>query len=471
MSRSIFKLFIAIISLVSVSEKLYSQNQTEIISPILPPDSLPFDIAIRQSSFVLPAGIHSGSMAVYHGKWIFIGGRTNGLHGFDVPGVNNFPVSKQNILIFVVDPKNQKVYYRALNDPASGLNQELIDQLSSTSPQFFFTDTTLYISGGYGVDSSTGKFNTKSLLTAIDLKGLVKWVTKPSSKKLSTYVRYTSHPLLQVTGGYMTAVDKHLSTLLVFGQNFKGFYDPDSNGEYTRQVRTFRIIDQHGDLAILPGHFEDPNPDYRRRDLNVVPIIRNDKPSLIALSGVFTLQGGIWTVPVFIKPNGCTSMSDPNNPETFKQGMNNYVSSSVGLYSHSSKNMYIVLLGGLSFGYFDPPGVFQTDPEIPFVNQVTTVKIDRHKKITQYIMNNQFPFIASTGSNPGNQLLFGTSAYFIPAEHVSTYSNGVVQLDKIKGPTIVGYIVGGIMSTLPNTNVITDSTASPYIFEVVVTPN
>ena len=35
---------------------------------------------------------------------------------------------------------------------------------------------------------------------------------------------------------------------------------------------------------------------------------------------------------------------------------------------------------------------------------------------------------------------------------------------------VVGYIVGGIQSTLPNTNVESDSAASPYIFTVTLVP-
>ena len=34
---------------------------------------------------------------------------------------------------------------------------------------------------------------------------------------------------------------------------------------------------------------------------------------------------------------------------------------------------------------------------------------------------------------------------------------------------MIGYIVGGIMSTLPNTNVRSDTAASPYIFKVTLT--
>ena len=150
--------------------------------------------------------------------------------------------------------------------------------------------------------------------------------------------------------------------------------------------------------------------------------------------------------------------------------MNQYNCASFGLYSTHSKDMYVLFPGGLSYGFYSG-GVFTTDAEIPFINQVTTVKIDKNNNYTQYLMNEEYPFLVSTGSNPGNQLLFGTEAQFFPKDGIPLYSNGVIQLDALpKGPTVIGYIVGGIMSTLPNTNFITDSTSSPYVFTVTLIP-
>lgn len=386
-----------------------SPNQTDTLSPIFPQDTLPFTISIEQAPFTLPNGIHSGAFASYHGKWLFIAGRTNGLHGF-APTDDNFPPSKQNTIVYVVDLERQKIYSRELDDPSSGLSQAQIDQLSVTSPQFFQNGKTLYISGGYGIDTATGLFNTKPVLTAINIPGLMKWV-KYGGGSAVKHIRQTFHPLLQVTGGYMTAVNPHLSTLLIFGQNFSGFYHADSNGDYTQQVRSFQIIDTHKKLYIQPRKTRHQNPNYRRRDLNVVPVILDKKMAYVALSGVFTLDTGVWTVPVIIKSNGSSHMADPSKPKTFKQGMNNYNCPSIGLYSHSKKNMYITLCGGISYGFFQE-GSFQVDSEIPFINEVTTIKINKHGKFTQYLMNNEYPEILSTSVHAGNPLLFGAGAFY-----------------------------------------------------------
>ena len=188
----------------------------------------------------------------------------------------------------------------------------------------------------------------------------------------------------------------------------------------------------------------------------------------MAYAGVFTLSTGVWTVPVVIDDTGMPTMADPNLPTTFKQGMNHYICATASLYSKKYTNMYHLFFGGISYGFYSN-GVFETDSEIPFINQVTTIQMDKNGKFSQYLMNGQYPVIKSTRTNPGNTLLFGAGAYFIP-NNILKYANGVISLDNIRQPTVIGYIVGGIQSTLPNTNVMADSAASPYVFKVTLVP-
>ena len=103
-------------------------------------------------------------------------------------------------------------------------------------------------------------------------------------------------------------------------------------------------------------------------------------------------------------------MADPSDPYTFKQGMNNYICPTVGLYSMNTGDMYTILFGGISFGFFEN-GVFKTDEEIPFINQFTTIKINPCGQFRQYLMDTEYPFILSTQSNPGNRLLFGATDF------------------------------------------------------------
>lgn len=456
-----------------LTTNLFGQNQTATYSQILPETDLPFTVEIELANLTLPAGIHSGAFAVYKDKWIFLAGRTNGLHGFG-PGPGNFPPQKQNTMIFIVDLKNESVIYRSITDPTSGLSQQQIDQLSVTSPQSYQKGKTLYMTGGYGIDSSTGQFSTKDVLTAFDVPGVIKWVEQKTNQPLVNFIRQLSDPIFQVTGGYMAQVDGY-PTLLIFGQNFQGYYSPNSNGDYTQQVRRFNIIDSGKklDVEILPSIPQMANSNYRRRDLNVMESIsyKNGKEvqSFIALAGVFTPNVGIWTIPVEISAKGKSHMENPYSPFAFKQGMNIYVSAALSLYSKKTADLYMTILGGITYEYYQN-GVLLSDPEFPFTNEVTTIKKGNNGAYFQYLMSTEYPFIISEGPNAGNPLLFGAAAYVIPSAHVKKYSNGVIKLDKIHEPKVIGYIIGGIQSTLPNTNSITDSTASNYIFRVILNP-
>ena len=132
--------------------------------------------------------------------------------------------------------------------------------------------------------------------------------------------------------------------------------------------------------------------------------------------------------------------------------------------------MYTVLFGGISYGFFTN-GVFQTDPDFPFINQITTIKIDKNNRFQQYIMDATFPTIISQQSNPGNTLLFGAETTFIPAQQVPTLAKDIFDFDSLgRRRRLLGYIVGGIQSTLPNTSTTSDSAASPYIFKVWIVP-
>jgi hypothetical protein len=449
-----------------------AQNQTTNVSPVLSSNDVPFSIQIEQAGFSLPSGLQSYVVGTYRGKWLLLAGRINGLHGFNNNN-NNFPPDTQNTTVFVVDPKAQTVASRSLtNLVESGMTQTQIDLLSVTAPQAFQSDRTLYMTGGYGVDESGTNFTTKDALTAIDIPGLMHWVVSPANGETAAqHIRQIFDPMFQITGGVMVQASVH-HALLVFGQDFEGanVFTPDVT--YSEQVRRFRIIDFGKRLSVvaqkpLPAT---PDPDYRRAGLNVVPIIERGRPSFVAFSGAFTPDGGIWTVPVEISRKGIPTEANPTNTTTFMQGMNNFNCPTLELYSQKEKNSYTVLMGGISFGFF-VNGVFETDPELPFINQVTTIKRDRNGVFSQYLMNAEYPVILSTSSNPGNPLLFGASATFIPADKLLAYRNGVLKYDLLRNkPVVVGYIVGGIQSTLPNTNQESDSAASPYIFKVTLTP-
>jgi hypothetical protein len=445
-----------------------AQNQTTNLSPILSSNSVPFSIQIEQANFSLPSGLQSYVLGTHDGKWLLLAGRINGLHGFN-GGNNNFPADTQNTTVFVVDPKLQTVTTRALTSTGSGLTSNQIDLLSVTGAQSYQSGNTLYMSGGYGIDSATSNFTTKAVLTAIDVPGLIHWVIKPSKHETAAqHIRQTFDPMFQITGGVMMEASSH-NALLMFGQDFEST-NLFTDGTYSMQVRQFRIIDSGKHLFSVAQTAQAPDPNYRRANLNVVPIVERGRPSFVAFSGAFTTNNGIWTVPVEISRKGIATMANPTNATTFAQGMNNWTCPTLELYSSKAGDSYTVLMGGISYGFFSS-GTFQTDAELPFINQVTTIKRDRNGVFSQYLMNAEYPVILSTASNPGNPLLFGANATFIPVDGLPMYRNGVLRYDALgTNSVMVGYIVGGIQSTLPDTNVESDSAASPFIFKVTLVP-
>src|SRR5258705_409396 len=61
-----------------------------------------FSVSVSTSAVTAAPAVHSFAFAQYNGKWIFIGGRTNGLHQFEPPFA--FQIAYANHTIFVVDP-------------------------------------------------------------------------------------------------------------------------------------------------------------------------------------------------------------------------------------------------------------------------------------------------------------------------------------------------------------------------------
>ena len=457
-----------------------ADNQTPDYTQPVTNFPLPYSLSLAVNNFgatPLPT-LNAFASGQAQGDWVLLGGTSNGLHGFSA-GLSAFPPASENQNVWVVDPVTKQSWSRSL--VGSGLSQSLIDALTSSSQESMQVGNTLYVVGGYGLNSATGTQQTFSNLTAIDLNSLIAWVQGSSSAPAATGIfRTVTDPSLQVTGGTLANVNG--TAMLVFGQNFDGNFNPSANGNYTNQVRSFNIVNTAASLSItnLSASPADASL-YRRSDANVVGTLQRNfttgalSEGLVALGGAFTTTGGIWTIPVTIGADGIPHSVDPNAASTLKQAVNVFSDAHFGSFSQVTGANYISLFGGLSYATYDPnTKIYSTDAEIPFSNSITTVTIDKNGKFTQSMMAAQFPVILSTGSNPGNTLLFGTDAQFFAAPGIPQYDDGVIDLDGVMANATsdnvtLGYIFGGIASTLPNTNTSTDSAASNTVFAVTVT--
>ncbi len=448
-----------------------ADNQTADVSPIQL-GGVPYALNVQTYNFGsadLPT-LHSFAAGEFDGKWVLIAGRTNGLHGFGSSSPLNFPPSAQNHDVWVIDPVTKQSWHRSL-DTDSTLSAQTISELTPTNTEFAQLGDRLYMVGGYGARGTGSGFTTQNALTAIDLPGMVDWVMTGNGTA-SSHLRQVHDPMFQVTGGALYPLNGHMQ--LVFGQNFLGGYTPATEGAYSQQVRSFDIVDNGTTLSVANAASTPPLAQYRRRDLNVFPTIARGAGGtltngLVALSGVFTTTNGAWTVPVQIDSAGNPSMADPALPGTFKQGMNNYDSAKLGLFSESTNQMHEVLFGGISLTDYDrTTNTFFQDNNLPFVNQISSVVIDGNGNFSQHLLG-EFPQILDLA---GNRLRFGANAQFFLAAGIPTYDNGVIKLDQLTGQTVLGYIFGGLFANAPNTQGVSGavSGASNQIFEVVYSP-
>jgi len=429
--------------------------------------------------------LQSFASGIYNGQWVLIAGRTNGLHGFSDDGLANFPPRYQNTDVWVIDPASKETWSRSLNDTSSGLTSNEIDSLSSTNTESYQDGNTLFIVGGYVYSRAINNFTTYNALSAIDLPTLVDWV-KGTDETLhtNTILQVAGEEssdssydggFFQVTGGGLEKIGDRYQ--LVFGQKFEGPYAHGSTTfqVYTSQVRSFNIDYNFaaGTLSYRDSYVAPAGGDpsrFRRRDLNVFPILSPDgqggtSQSTVALAGVFYNGVGVWTVPAEIGSDGIPTTENPTTePDVFRQAMNQYESGKIGLYSENSGEMTQVLLGGISANTFDPVTEQLTyDENNGFHRQITAVLRDASGSYQQQYIT-EFPDIYDGN---GKLLYFGANARFFPAHDVPLLTDDIIDLDSLTTETVVGYMFGGIAADQPNFG---NTVASSLIFEVTYTP-
>lgn len=448
----------------------FAQHQTSTFSPVSVGGVLPYQVQLAETSFgsaELPT-LQSYAAAEFDGKWVLVAGRTNGLHGFTNSGNTNFPPAYRSYDVWVVDPVAGESWRRSLNpddNEDSGLSSVEATSIGTTNNQFVQLGDRLYLTGGY-----TGN-DTINALTAIDLPGMVDWV-QGGSGTASDHIRQVFDSHFEVTGGAMYELDDKIH--LVFGHNVTGGY-PNGTQAYTNQIRSFEIVDDGTTLSFTDAESTPPVDEYRRRDLNVFPVLRPDgsggtTEGLTALSGVFTVDDGVWTVPVEIDEQGTPTMADPNLAGTFKQAMNQYHSAKFGMYSESAGAMHEVLMGGITINQYDwNSGTFVQDDDAPNTSQITSVVVDAQGEYTQHLLG-AFPVILDEHDY---YLRLGANGEFFVAPGIPTFDNGVIDFDQLPaGDTVVGHVFGGLAANADHVRGNLDpnvtSIASDMVFAVTV---
>lgn len=407
----------------------------------------PFSIHLKAFNIEGLGGLQSFAFGLDSGRWLFLGGRLDGLHrrqpfaAFDVAGNNN--------RIIVADPANNKTWTAQL----TSLPVDLQEQLSSTNMQFYQHGRYLYLVGGYGYHAATDRKKTFGFLTAVDVPALVQAVM--SGGAVSTHFRQIADAEMAVTGGHLKKL--YDTYYLVCGNNFDGNYNPMGNPTYTQvytnAVKKFRIEDDGNTLKVTHlGKWSDA-VNLHRRDLNVVPQIMPDGTEAVtAFSGVFQPDADL----PFLNCVDIDSSGYRVN-DTFKQYYNHYHSAVLPAYDAEKRHMHTVFFGGIA-QYYQSSGVRIKDDNVPFVKTIACVTRDDKGNLTENLLEAEMPDY------------LGASAELIPAPGLPRFSNGVLKLNELKeDTTMLGFIVGGIQSSAPNiffTNTGTQSQANSSLMQV-----
>ena len=425
-------LFLVLILISSLSNISYSEND-------------PYAIELERINMPGAPLIHSFAFAESNGKWLFVGGRTNGLHGFNANDA--FPKQYSNKNIFVVNPNTMQTFSKNI---FTDNNFIVVDPLRSTNMQYYQDENKLYITGGYGYDSVSNGLITFSTLTVIDVNEMIQAVETGAS--ISPYIRQMSDSRLRVCGGEMGKLGDYF--YLIGGHKFMGNYSQTVNDQvYTNKIQKFKIIDNGVNLSISDYSFLEDTTEYHRRDMNVVPAIRPNgiDPFLILYGGVFIHGADLpFLNPIYIDGSGAVI------DRSFSQKMSQYTCTYLSAFDQSNGNMHTTFLGGMSLYYFNEFTQMQErDSLVPFINDITTLTKNSSGVSEEKISTVKMP------------ALLGTNAKFILNNSVPQYSNKIIKLNELSGRTFVGYVFGGIRALLPNN---TPSFPSEYIMKVYITP-
>ncbi len=448
--------------------------------------TLPFKFELAEvAGSKLPA-LQSYTSAQSQGKWLLIGGRTAGLHGFGTSGANNFPRSTANTVAYVIDPAQNSVLGSV--DLAANLPAAIAGQLTASNSQFEQVGGLLYIIGGYGKDLVSGKMTTFGSVISVDVDGLVAAIVAKNDK-VAGFFKQSPAPdnRLKVTGGAL----KYNAGIfyLVFGQKFDGEYSVENRDynhaggqfqQYTEKVRVFTLTPTLAikDFNQVDGGY-DPSLPYHRRDLNVVDIIDDDgkTPGAVVYGGVFKAgQVAGFTAPIDLVYGTTVNNAKVGVQASFNQALSQYDCAHLTVFDAASASSFTTLLGGISqYHYIASTNTLVQDAinlsvgidGLPFIDTVSTIQNKSGTSLAQYIQPVPLPGLL------GAEMQFLRSSKLQVGAGGPYFDNGVLNLAALSGRTLVGHAYGGIQSFGPYSTYGTpppSTQASARLFEVYVTP-
>jgi len=386
------------------------------------------------------------------GRWLVIGGRTDGLH--KRRPFESFLASGNNTVISVINPTKGTVKSAQLSD----LPTAIFEQLQSTNMQFEQVGDILYIAGGYAYSSTAKDHVTFDRITTVEVNAVIEAIS--NGHPITSYFKTTKDQRLQVTGGYMDYLDGKF--FLVGGQNFQGRYNPMGPGHgpgftqtYSEEIKRFEIDLSTGSSVIKNYTAQKDTLNLHRRDYNMgAQIFPNGRRGFTAFSGVFQHN-------VDLPFLNCVDIDSSNYKvrNDFSQLLSQYHSAHLPVFDSSENEMSTVFFGGIAQYYIDANGETKEDQDVPFVKTISRVVRTSDDNLIELA----YPFLMPD--------YLGSGAEFIPSNEEYFDDMGILHLSRLPGDkTLVGYIYGGIKSDVPN-GFFSNSTlskASSKVFEVYI---
>ncbi|MCB0515982.1 MAG: hypothetical protein R2798_12935 [Chitinophagales bacterium] len=389
-----------------------------------------FSLQINPLDFNGLGGLQSFAWGKAEGKWLLIGGRTDGLHRRQP--FASFDPAGNNTQLIVFDPATQQIWSNTLGDLPTALQE----QLSATNIEFFQENNHLFLVGGYGYSPTNGDHTTFPLLTRLSVSNVINAII--NNQDIAPFFHYVEDDFFAVTGGQLEKLND--TFYLVGGQKFEGRYNPmgPDHGpgffqEYTNAIRKFTL--SFADNTLAASNLEEikDTVNLHRRDYNMLPqIFPNGTMGYTAFSGVFQYDAD---VPFLNSVDIFADDYEVNND--FAQFYNHYHCAKNAFFSTEAQEMYNLFYGGIA-QYYDSLGVMIQDDEVPFVKTVACVSRDAQGVMKEYKMAVEMPDY------------IGASAEFIPAENLPVFENGVIQYDLLPDTAFLGYIYGGIIPSSKN---------------------
>ncbi|MCC7507425.1 MAG: T9SS C-terminal target domain-containing protein [Saprospiraceae bacterium] len=389
-----------------------------------------FSIALEKIDVSNLPGFQSAAVAHFDNKIIILGGRTDGLHRRQ-PFASFLPDGNNTNLILLTPSTGA---FSIL--PLTGLSTAQQEQLQSTNIQFCQYGPWLYLTGGYGYSATLGDHTTHPLLTVVRLDSLL-WAID-NNTDISPWFRSVSDPQFAVTGGQLVRQGEVF--YLAGGHRFEGRYNPMNHPTfeqtYTNAIRRFTVAlnDDAPSVAFLPAWTDEAN--LQRRDYNLAPQVfpTDGHLGFTMFSGVFT---PVSELPYLNSVDFDSSGYAVNN--TFQHRLNQYHCAKIALYDAPANRMHTVFLGGIAQFFFNSQGQLIQDDNVPFVRTIGRVTRFPDGSVLE----------EKIGDMPG---FLGAGAEFIPLSNLPLVAGAdILSVDQFVGDsTLVGYLIGGIESDLPN---------------------